>query len=62
VWRLVGDIRGEGAAILLRIWNALGWQVDGGPEGRVPQSTMVSSKPMKHYMNLKLLRRITRSH
>ena len=25
VWRLAGDIRGEGAAILLRLWLALGW-------------------------------------
>lgn len=25
VWRLAGDIRGEGAAILLRMWAALGW-------------------------------------
>ncbi|KAF8586680.1 hypothetical protein K439DRAFT_1340268 [Ramaria rubella] len=25
VWRLSGDIRGEGAAILLRLWEALGW-------------------------------------
>lgn len=28
VWRLAGDIRGEGAAILLRLWDALGWQED----------------------------------
>ncbi|THH28531.1 hypothetical protein EUX98_g5658 [Antrodiella citrinella] len=32
VWRLVGDIRGEGAAILLRLWNALGWPVDETPD------------------------------
>ncbi|KAL5528219.1 DCK1 [Sanghuangporus sanghuang] len=25
VWRLAGDIRGEGASILLRLWDALGW-------------------------------------
>ncbi|KAG8760434.1 hypothetical protein FRC14_003131 [Serendipita sp. 396] len=25
VWRLAGDIRGEGAGILLRLWDALGW-------------------------------------
>lgn len=25
VWRLAGDIRGEGATILLRLWEALGW-------------------------------------
>lgn len=25
VWRLSGDIRGEGASILLRLWEALGW-------------------------------------
>ncbi|GJE96717.1 cytoplasmic protein [Phanerochaete sordida] len=28
VWRLAGDIRGEGAAILLRLWQALGWQIE----------------------------------
>ena len=38
----MGDIRGEGAAILLRIWSALGWQVDGSPDGRVPFLTAVS--------------------
>ncbi|KAH8918163.1 hypothetical protein BT69DRAFT_1354118 [Atractiella rhizophila] len=25
VWRLAGDIRGEGAAVLLRLWDAIGW-------------------------------------
>lgn len=25
VWRLAGDIRGEGAMLLLRLWGALGW-------------------------------------
>ncbi|KAJ7072473.1 hypothetical protein C8F01DRAFT_1216121 [Mycena amicta] len=25
VWRLAGDIRGDGAAILLTLWQALGW-------------------------------------
>ena len=25
VWRLAGDIRGEGAKILLRLWDAIGW-------------------------------------
>ncbi|KAI8969583.1 cytoplasmic protein [Trametes punicea] len=25
VWRLAGDIRGEGATLLLRFWSALGW-------------------------------------
>ncbi|TFK54047.1 hypothetical protein OE88DRAFT_1654527 [Heliocybe sulcata] len=25
VWRLAGDVRGEGAAVLLRLWDALGW-------------------------------------
>ncbi|PFH51985.1 hypothetical protein AMATHDRAFT_74495 [Amanita thiersii Skay4041] len=25
VWRLAGDVRGEGAAILLNLWQALGW-------------------------------------
>ncbi|KAI0063692.1 hypothetical protein BV25DRAFT_405860 [Artomyces pyxidatus] len=28
VWRLAGDIRGEGAAILLQLWDALGWPED----------------------------------
>ncbi|OCH91820.1 cytoplasmic protein [Obba rivulosa] len=28
VWRLAGDIRGEGAAILLRLWEALAWPSD----------------------------------
>lgn len=37
VWRLAGDIRGEGAAILLRMWAALGWIEDdasGEPQPR----------------------------
>lgn len=25
VWRLAGDIRGEGASIMLTLWQALGW-------------------------------------
>jgi dedicator of cytokinesis protein 3 len=25
VWRLAGDVRGEGAKILLRLWDAIGW-------------------------------------
>jgi hypothetical protein len=25
VWRLAHDVRGEGAAILLRLWDSLGW-------------------------------------
>jgi dedicator of cytokinesis protein 3 len=24
IWRLVGDVRGQGAAILLNLWQALG--------------------------------------
>ncbi|KAI9456498.1 C2 domain in Dock180 and Zizimin proteins-domain-containing protein [Lactarius psammicola] len=28
VWRMAGDIRGEGAAILQRLWDALGWPED----------------------------------
>lgn len=28
VWRLAGDIRGEGALILIRLWDALGWPED----------------------------------
>lgn len=34
VWRLVGDIRGEGAAILLRLWNALAWPIDENPDAQ----------------------------
>ncbi|KAI0812456.1 cytoplasmic protein [Irpex lacteus] len=56
VWRLVGDIRGEGAAILLRIWNALGWQIDGSPEGRMPALTanyqIALSSIVGHVVNL----------
>ncbi|KAI3615340.1 cytoplasmic protein [Moniliophthora roreri] len=37
VWRLAGDIRGEGATIMLNLWNALGW-VERGPEGEEPLS------------------------
>ncbi|EGN99543.1 hypothetical protein SERLA73DRAFT_106135 [Serpula lacrymans var. lacrymans S7.3] len=35
VWRLGGDIRGEGADILLRLWIALGW-----PENSTPDSEL----------------------
>ncbi|KAI0268791.1 cytoplasmic protein [Gloeopeniophorella convolvens] len=28
VWRMAGDIRGEGAAILQQLWDALGWPDD----------------------------------
>ncbi|GAA5903536.1 hypothetical protein JCM5296_006854 [Sporobolomyces johnsonii] len=31
VWRLAGDIRGEGANILIRLWNAIAW-----PQERKP--------------------------
>ncbi|EEB95419.1 hypothetical protein MPER_05616, partial [Moniliophthora perniciosa FA553] len=37
VWRLAGDIRGEGATIMLTLWNALGW-VERGSEGEEPSS------------------------
>ncbi|KAI0082009.1 cytoplasmic protein [Panus rudis PR-1116 ss-1] len=39
VWRLAGDIRGDGAAILLRLWNALG---DPAPEGESPETQPVA--------------------
>ncbi|KAI0700925.1 cytoplasmic protein [Cytidiella melzeri] len=56
VWRLVGDIRGEGAAILLRIWNALGWQVDLPSEGRlsapIPNYQITLSSIVGHVVNL----------
>ena len=25
MWRLAGDVRGEGATILLSLWQSLGW-------------------------------------
>jgi dedicator of cytokinesis protein 3 len=28
VWRLAGDIRGDGAVVLLRLWDALGMPED----------------------------------
>ncbi|KAM0753228.1 hypothetical protein T439DRAFT_342381 [Meredithblackwellia eburnea MCA 4105] len=28
VWRLAGDIRGEGAKVLMRLWSAIGWPED----------------------------------
>lgn len=44
VWRLASDIRGEGAAILLRLWTALGWpteEPEGGSVTRVQVSPAV---------------------
>ncbi|KAH9858640.1 cytoplasmic protein [Lenzites betulinus] len=32
VWRLAGDIRGEGANLLLRLWSALGWPEENATE------------------------------
>ncbi|RDX50021.1 cytoplasmic protein [Lentinus brumalis] len=32
VWRLAGDIRGEGANLLLRLWSALGWPDESATE------------------------------
>ncbi|KNZ80427.1 Dedicator of cytokinesis protein 3 [Termitomyces sp. J132] len=36
VWRLAGDIRGEGAAILLNLWQALGWAEHVSNNGEPP--------------------------
>ncbi|KAH8119460.1 cytoplasmic protein [Phellopilus nigrolimitatus] len=44
VWRLAGDIRGEGATILLRLWDALGWPEQGY---QVAMNTLVG-----HVVNL----------
>lgn len=33
VWRLAGDIRGEGASIMLKLWEALGWTEHPSPNG-----------------------------
>jgi dedicator of cytokinesis protein 3 len=34
VWRLAGDIRGEGSALMLSLWQALGWSdLEDGPGG-----------------------------
>ncbi|KAH9924408.1 cytoplasmic protein [Fomitopsis serialis] len=42
VWRLAGDIRGEGAALLLRLWEALGWSED-------EMASDVTDKPFVNY-------------
>ncbi|KAF8270253.1 C2 domain in Dock180 and Zizimin proteins-domain-containing protein [Lactarius quietus] len=44
VWRMAGDIRGEGAAILQQLWDALGW-----PEDRYQTSL---SPLVSHVVNL----------
>ncbi|KAG6878530.1 hypothetical protein C0993_004428 [Termitomyces sp. T159_Od127] len=36
VWRLAGDIRGEGAGILLNLWQALGWAEHVSNNGEPP--------------------------
>ncbi|GLB37233.1 putative DOCK family protein [Lyophyllum shimeji] len=36
VWRLAGDIRGEGASILLTLWQALGWAEHVSSTGEPP--------------------------
>ena len=53
VWRLVGDIRGEGAAILLRVWTALGWQDDYSDISAPPRATVcavVSQLPLRRFI------------
>ncbi|CAL1708002.1 unnamed protein product [Somion occarium] len=58
VWRLAGDIRGEGAAILLRLWNALGGPSQETQEGQPvarygPQSKQLALNSLVgHVVNL----------
>lgn len=40
VWRLAGDIRGEGAAILTRLWTSLGRPSEELPEGESAPRTV----------------------
>lgn len=39
VWRLAGDIRGEGAKVLIRLWNAIGW-----PEERAAEPSALKGR------------------
>ncbi|KAK4698793.1 hypothetical protein P7C70_g7476, partial [Phenoliferia sp. Uapishka_3] len=39
VWRLAGDIRGEGAKVLIRLWNAIGW-----PEERATEPSALKGR------------------
>ncbi|KIY44576.1 hypothetical protein FISHEDRAFT_51256 [Fistulina hepatica ATCC 64428] len=36
VWRLAGDVRGDGATILLNLWEALGWGEQPSITGEIP--------------------------
>ncbi|KZT04604.1 cytoplasmic protein [Laetiporus sulphureus 93-53] len=55
VWRLAGDIRGEGAALLLRMWDALGWseELANGGTMKVHENYEAALNPLVgHVVNL----------
>ncbi|KAF9264233.1 cytoplasmic protein [Marasmius fiardii PR-910] len=56
VWRLAGDIRGEGAAIMFNLWQALGWAehtvVEGEPPLRYGGYQVYLSSLAGHVVNL----------
>ncbi|KAI0321083.1 hypothetical protein OF83DRAFT_1168770 [Amylostereum chailletii] len=56
VWRLAGDIRGEGAAILLQLWDSLGWSeevsANAGAVTRFGGHQMSLSSLVGHVVNL----------
>ncbi|THH08148.1 hypothetical protein EW145_g2899 [Phellinidium pouzarii] len=56
VWRLAGDIRGDGAAILLRLWDSLGWpeqvSADAGAVTRYGGYQVAMNVLVGHVVNL----------
>lgn len=42
VWRLAGDIRGEGAQIFARLWNSIGW-----PDQTPPEKGATTPRPRR---------------
>ncbi|KAG7090843.1 hypothetical protein E1B28_009925 [Marasmius oreades] len=56
VWRLAGDIRGEGAAIMFNLWQALGWAehtvIEGEPPLRYGGYQVYLSSLAGHVVNL----------
>ncbi|TFK44595.1 cytoplasmic protein [Crucibulum laeve] len=56
VWRLAGDIRGEGASILLSLWQALGWaehvSTNGEPATRYGGYQVYLHSLVGHVVNL----------
>ena len=62
VWRLAGDIRGEGAGILLRLWEALGWpETVSAHAGAITRYGVSMSFNFNSYF-LTLYYRATKSH